>query len=164
MSVKVLSQRERRNLREQPIYSNWKTKICECFDDDCGMFLFGCICANTSIPQMYERIVSKGCCLLFTLFLWSTFSLALTVPIYVIYQPNVFGVIWGLLSLILLITFGVFLVFRVRNKLRTKSNISGNTLDDLCTSIWCCCCSHMQHMREDGLTIENYSLNSINAV
>ena len=163
MVSKVLSQRERRNLSE-PQYINWKTKICECCDDDCGMFVFGVLCANTSIPQLYERIVKKCRCLIFTLLLWTSFVLSLTIPLYLGTRLNIWGLIWGISSLVLFILLSSFLVFMVRTKLRKKNNISGNSLDDCCTSFWCCTCSHMQHMREEELTIENYKLNSVNAV
>lgn len=163
MKKQTLSQKERLE-KKQIVYSNWSTKICECCDEDCGMFLFGCVCANTSIPQMFERLVSKGYCLAFTLVLWSSFTLALTIPIYVYSVTNIYGIIFGTLSLVSFTCLSVFLVYKVRNKLRIKKNIKGNELDDFCTSLWCCYCAHMQHMREDGLTIDNYNLNSANAV
>lgn len=161
--AKVLSQKERLE-KKKLVYSNWNTKICECCDEDCGLFLFGCLCSSTSIPQMYERLVSEGYCLVFTLFLWTTFTLSLTIPLYVYSVKNTYGIIFGVLSLFSFTSLSVFLIYKVRYAIRTKKNIKGNKLDDFFTSLACCYCSHMQHMREDGLTIENYALNSPNAV
>lgn len=142
----------------------WNTKLFECCDDDCGMFIFGVVCANTSIPQMYERVGRKGFCFISTLLLWSSFTLALTIPVYIGLKLNYWGILWGSLSLAFFVLFSCSLVFFVRTRIRKRKQIKGNTLDDACTSFWCCCCSHMQHMREDGLSIENYNLTSVNAV
>lgn len=163
MNQQTLSQKERAG-KKKIVHSNWSTKICECCDEDCGMFLFGCICANTSVPQMFERLVSKGYCLVFALVLWTSFSLSLTIPLYVYTASNIYGVIFGILSLVSFLCMSVFLVYKVRNRIRVNKNIKGNKLDDFCTSLVCCCCAHMQHMREDGLTVDNYSLTSTNAV
>lgn len=163
MKKQVLSQKERLE-KKKLIHSNWSTKICECCDEDCGMFLFGCICANTSIPQMFERLVSKGYCLLFTLLLWTSFTLSLTIPLYVYAVTNIYGIIFSVLALVTFTCLSVFLVYKVRYRIRLNKNIKGNKLDDLFTSLVCCCCAHMQHMREDGLTVDNYSLSSPNAV
>ena len=146
------------------VYSGWTTKICECCDEDCGMFLFGCVCANTSIPQMFERLITKGYCLIFTLILWTSFALSMFTPIYMFTDLNMNGIIFSVLSFVTFILTSVFLVYKVRYKIRVNKNIRGNKLDDFCTSLFCCCCAHMQHMREDGLTIENYDLTSSSAV
>jgi len=149
---------------ERILQKSWKTKICECCDDDWSMFIYGVICAGTSIPQLFEKTVVKGYCLVSTLIIWTSFTLVLTIPIYLTDNLNYFGLIWGISSCIVFSITTVVMVYRTRSNIRIKSNIKGNNLDDFCTSLWCCCCSHMQHMREEDINSENYKLNSINAV
>lgn len=146
------------------INKTWSTKIFDCCDDDCSMFIFGVVCANTSIAQMFERVGKPGYCLILTIFTWTLFTLSLTIPIYVYYDPNFWGVLWGSLSLSFFVILTIGLVFYVRYRLRVKNKIKGNLEDDACTSFWCCLCAHMQHMREEKLSAENYNLTSTNAV
>ena len=162
MKKQIPSQKERLESKKN-IHSKWSTKICECCDEDCGMFLFGCTCSSTSIPQMFERVVVKGYCLVFTLVLWSSFTLSLTIPMYYTLH-NESGLFFSVLSFCMFVSVSVILVYKVRYSIREKKNILGNKLDDFCTSLFCCCCAHMQHMREDGITVDNYSLITPTAV
>jgi len=170
---KTLSQKDRSLKKKQSILPVWKSKLCNCFEDDCGLCCLGFFCFNTSLPQMYERIIIRGYCFFITILLWVCFGLFF-VPASIM-QPyvgtstemnttTVIKMLTGITSFIIFTTVSVKMIISIRTRLRIRDNIDGNECDDCCTSLWCSCCSHIQHMKQEGISSSNYNLTSTTAI
>lgn len=167
---KVLSQKERQQKKSTP--SRWKNKLFDCFKDDYTLCLIGFFCMNTSLPQMYERIIIRGYCFFITIVLWVSFFLIFT-PVSTIESYEnlynnttnlnsapVINIVTGAVSFIIFFTLIVKMLTSIRTRIRVRDNIEGSECDDCCTSLFCSFCTHIQHMKHDGITSNNYNLIS----